>query len=133
MGRAQNLIGAQGDAWSWGIHGFPERFLETVWIFYPNPIWKKSQENQHFVRHAAFGELLTRIRLGGSVVIASNLPEYLEDACVLGADRWHLKAQCSPLRLGDRGADGLRVPRTHFEKKYLERGEPCWEVTLTIG
>ncbi len=96
--------------------------VSRVWILYPNPNPKNASER--FFVSSFFERIQAVLAPGGEVVLATNIREYFEEACTaverLGAD-WELVNKIE--------LQGLKnhSPRSHFEKKYLERGEICYE------
>ena len=61
--------------------------------------------------------------MGGQITLASNIPEYIEEAQQQLIEVWKLPFVKE--RIADSSA------RTHFEIKYLERGELCQQLIIT--
>ena len=70
-----------------------------------------------------FEFLLSRLAAGGSITLASNIPDYIDEAQQQLIDVWKL-----PFIKEVIPADSAR---THFEIKYLERGELCQQLIIT--
>jgi len=70
-----------------------------------------------------FEFLLSRLKTGGQITLASNIPDYIEEAQQQLIEVWKL-----PFVKEVIPADSAR---THFEIKYLERGELCQQLIIT--
>lgn len=115
----KNLFPVHGDAISWISHLFGPERVDRYFILYPNPYPKKKQENLRFPHMPFFSHLVLTMKKGGTVEFATNCSSY-------GADiEKQLPAQGLTLQ-EKRVVDRDCPPRTHFEKKYLSRGEACW-------
>ena len=65
------------------------------------------------------------LQAGGSLTLASNIESYISEFYAGAKEIWGIT---------ERSLHELKNPtcyRSHFEKKYLERGEKCQEVVLT--
>jgi hypothetical protein len=67
--------------------------------------------------------LLSRLQPGGQITLASNIPEYIEEAQQQLIDVWKLPFVKEKIAASS--------ARTHFEVKYLERGELCQQLIIT--
>lgn len=70
-----------------------------------------------------FEFLLSRLKAGGSITLVSNIPEYIAEAQQQLIEVWKL-----PFIQQDVPLDSAR---THFEIKYLARGERCQELQIS--
>lgn len=96
--------------------------VSRVWILYPNPNPKNASER--FFVSSFFERIQAVLAPGGEIVLVTNIREYFEEACTA------VERRNDGLRLERKiELQGLNQhsPRTHFEKKYLERGEICYE------
>lgn len=116
-----NLTAIHADAIFWSVYALPPHCLSKVYILYPNP--EPHNSNQRFVNMPYFEFLLSRIKAGGQIIIASNIISYIDEACQKLSDVW-----CLPF---DKRLIENTSARTHFEIKYLARGEMCQEVIIT--
>ena len=128
-GRPPNLVPVCADAVSWITHRVPERVLDTVFLLYPNPYPKPSQENKRWCRMPFMGFLLERLKTNAQLILASNSESYVREAQRSFQEDWGQEV-VSVFRLGD---EVQMKPRTHFEKKYLERGEACFQLEVRIS
>ena len=116
-----NLLPVHADAVNWVTHFLPPATVSRCFIYYPNP--EPQNPARRWIRMPFFARLLESLRDNGELVIASNRTEYLDEV-----REW---APHRGLRVvADRVLNPGSVVRTHFEKKYLERGETCVELTL---
>lgn len=116
-----NLIPIHADAISWVVYGvFPQQ-IKQCFILYPNP--EPHNKNQRFLNMPFFEFLLSRLTDNGQIILASNITEYINEAEQLLKETWCLNYQ------------KINIPkdskRTHFEIKYLQRGEMCQELIIT--
>jgi tRNA G46 methylase TrmB len=120
--RLPNLIPIHGDAIAWISHGFAPESVDRYLILYPNPYPKESQRNLRFHVMPFFSFLRATLKRGGTVTMATNEEFYMREACAMMREQWGLKlVEC-------REIPGDSMPRSHFEKKYLERGDRCWNM-----
>ncbi len=121
-----NLLPVHADAVHWITHALAAETIDRVFILYPNP--EPKAPNQRWLRRPFFERLLTVIRPGGQITLATNIESYLDEAVLYATRFWNLSGSGGrQLRVTDHPSPS---PRTHFEKKYLERGETCFDVTF---
>ncbi len=128
--RALNLRAIHGDGVVWLVHAVPDASIDCVFLLYPNPYPLQQHSNQRWLNMPAFGEVLRVLKPGGSVVLATDQANYLEESIRQAEAVWGLKVERRVVHLDTVGADGLMPPRTHFEKKYLLEGRICEELVL---
>ena len=122
-----NLIPIHGDAIPWITHTFAPESVDRYFLLYPNPYPKESQRNLRFHLMPFFGRLRDTLKRGGSITIATNEEFYASEAREVMREQWGMKlVDCRVLPLDSK-------PRTHFEKKYLARGDQCWNMVWTKG
>lgn len=109
------------DATHWLPHNILPQSVDRFYFLYPNPYPKESQANKRWHRSPFFEFVLECLKQEGFIEMSSNLPWYIEEAKLYCQEHWDLKL-ISEQRLFLN--DGYK-PQTHFEKKYLIRGEPC--------
>lgn len=121
MANLPNLSIIHADAIAWTAFAVHPRQIQTCFILYPNP--EPKNKNQRFLNMPFFELLLSKMSDGGQIILASNVRDYIDEAEQLLANVWHLpyiKRQIEPTSV-----------RTHFEIKYLARGECCQELIIT--
>jgi len=122
-----NLFPVHGDAIPWITHGFAPESVDRYFLLYPNPYPKESQRNLRFHLMPFFSRLRDTLKRGGSITIATNEEFYMQEAKLVMREQWGMKLiDCRELPLDF-------TPRTHFEKKYLLRGDRCWNMVWTRG
>ncbi|XOV82878.1 MAG: hypothetical protein ACFHXK_18725 [bacterium] len=71
--------------------------------------------------------ILNVLRPGSLILICTNLRWLIDEAAVQFHEFWQLETvYLTPV------THGSRLPLTRFEKKYLERGETCYEMQLRV-
>ncbi len=117
-----NLIPVHGDAVHWISHTFAPQSVDRYIMLYPNPYPKESQKNQRFHAMPFFSVLRDTLKRGGTITMATNEEFYMREARLMMREVWGLSlVECREIPLDS-------VPRTHFEKKYLLRGDKCWNM-----
>ncbi len=117
----QNLQIVHADAIPWIVHALFPAQVEQFFILYPNP--EPHNATQRWLNMPFFEFLLSRLQTGGSITLVSNIPEYIAEAQQQLIEVWKL-----PFIQQDVPVDSAR---THFEIKYLARGERCQELRIT--
>lgn len=115
-----NLTPIHADAIAWTVYAIPPNSLTSIYLLYPNP--EQHNPNQQWLNMPFFEFLLSRLQAGGEVVLATNIESYMEHAEQQAINIWQLS--CSRHQIP------TDSQRTHFEVKYLARGETCWQLTL---
>ena len=119
-----NLLPIHADVVPWVTHCLPENTISRFFILYPNSYPKNP--SARFFKMPFFAELLRRGREDCSLELATNEKFYYEEALDLSVQQWGLEVASSKVLT----RENFPKPRTHFEKKYLERGEICYDLTL---
>ena len=115
-----NLCPVHADALPWITHALYPAQVEQFFILYPNP--EPHNPAQRWVNMPFFEFILSRLQFGGQITLASNIPEYIEEAEQQLKDIWKLPYEKQVIT-----SDSAR---THFEVKYLERGELCQQLII---
>lgn len=116
-----NLQTVHADALPWIVHALYPAQVEQFFILYPNP--EPHNPAQRWLNMPFFEFLLSRLKTDGTITLASNIPEYIDEAEQQVQDLWKL-----PFVKEVIGQDSAR---THFEIKYLERGELCQQLIIS--
>lgn len=109
------------DAIAWITYAVFAQTIEQLFILYPNP--EPHNKNQRWVNMPFFEFLLSRMTEGGQITIASNIASYMDEAYAKLTLHWRLPCQVRVIEPSSM--------RTHFEMKYLARGERCQELLIT--
>lgn len=118
-----NLIPVHGDAVAWISHALGPESVDRYFLLYPNPYPKESQRNLRFHLMPFFSYLRATLKVGGTFTMATNEEFLVREARAVMREQWGLTlVECRELDASS------HMPRTHFEKKYLARGERCWNL-----
>lgn len=120
--RQPNLFSYRVDAVNFVTHFLPSQSVNRIFILYPNPYPKAKQSNLRWHNMPFMECLLSRLKSGGELNIATNILSYRNEALVAMCQRWDLRLTLSESFVG--------LPRTAFERKYLARGEECWNMVF---
>ncbi|PNK59740.1 methyltransferase [Psychrobacter sp. FDAARGOS_221] len=116
-----NLLAVHADAIPYCVHALPPQSVDVFYLLYPNP--EPKNPNQQWLNMPFFEFLLSRLKPEGRVVLASNIEDYIDNAYQQALETWQLDTERKEVATDSQ--------RTHFEIKYLARGETCWELNLT--
>lgn len=111
-----------GDATHLWADLIPPKSLAGIYYLYPNPYPKKQHANRRLAGMPFFTTSLESLKVGGQLVFATNEVSYFEELRLHVETLKHLKIE----KAGQVAPN--QKPRSHFEKKYLERGETCYEI-----
>jgi len=118
----KNLMCVHADAVSVVTHWLWEHSLDQIFLLYPNPYPKAKQTNQRWHNAPFMSCLRSRLKPGGRIVLSTNVASYAHEASQKMQEVWGFQLLVfEPF---------INSPRTHFEKKYLERGETCWTLVF---
>ena len=109
------------DALPWVVHALFPAQVEPFFILYPTP--EPHNPAQRWLNMPFFEFLLSRLQPNGSITLASNIPNYIAEAEQQLIELWKLPYQKQVIATDS--------ARTHFEIKYLERGELCQQLIIT--
>jgi tRNA G46 methylase TrmB len=118
--KSSNLSAVHADAIAWIVHAVAPNSIERIFILYPNP--EQHNPNQQWLNMPFFEFLLSRLQVDGEVVLATNIEAYMDNAEQQANEVW-----CLPNTRHKVASDSQR---THFEVKYLARGETCWQLNM---
>lgn len=116
-----NLNPIHADALPWVVHALNPQQVEQFFILYPNP--EPHNPAQRWLNMPFFEFLISRLKAEGTVTLASNIPEYIAEAEQQLINVWKLPFVKEVIPSNS--------ARTHFEVKYLERGELCQQLVIT--
>ena len=119
------LCAVHADAFQYLDENFPRRSIDEVWIMYPNPEPKKAARRWFFAPFT--GRLIELLKPGAKLFLSTNIDSYARD-CVRMAGDFQLVVERSDAFSRLTRPDWK--PRTHFEKKYYERGETIFDITF---
>jgi tRNA (guanine-N7-)-methyltransferase len=124
-----NLEAFHGDALTDLEFFIPENYFDDLFILYPNPYPKSSDRNKRFYGMSRFIVALRALKPGGKIIWRTNMLFYAEDIVQTLAE-WneHAASEGIQIKLGDsyNFQQSEEKAWTHFEKKYLNRGETCY-------
>ncbi|QIO07859.1 SAM-dependent methyltransferase [Acinetobacter lanii] len=116
-----NLTPVHADALPWVVHALYPQQVQHFFILYPNP--EPHNPAQRWLNMPFFEFLISRLQTGGTITLASNIPSYIDEAEEQLKTVWKLPFE--------RQVIAQDSARTHFEVKYLERGELCQQLVMT--
>lgn len=125
--RPSNLTPVHADAALWVDRYVPAISIERLFILYPNPYPKKKQQNLRWHYMPAMHAILDILKPEGEVLFCTNLRWLVDEAAAQFSEGWKLE-----LESVEEVEQGARPPLTLFEKKYLERGETCFDLKLRV-
>lgn len=122
----KNLIPVHANAIGWVTHALPLESIDRCFLLYPNPYPKSQDLNKRWHAMPFMQQILAVLKPGGTLRMATNESFYIQEARQYFREYWKLEElSYQELRSG-----GGHTPRTHFEKKYLERGQVCFDLCV---
>lgn len=124
QGGVPNLIPIRENAVWFVTHEIQSSSVENYFFLYPNPYPKKKQANKRWYQMPFMSHVIETLKKKGHIHLATNMRYYAEEAEDFFVNVWKMK-----LIKKEKYSSLEEIPfspRTHFEKKYLERGETCW-------
>lgn len=118
-----NLFAFHDDGVNWLYHLAKNQKFEKIFLLYPNPYPKNA--SYRWVRMPFFRELLKHLSPKGEIVFASNEKFYMDEVEDYCENYWDLHALQKKTLHQDSLEDSYEAI-THFERKYLERGQTCY-------
>lgn len=118
-GSPANLCPLHAHAVSVIAHYVEDKSVEEYFILFPNPEIKNPQ--QRWIRMPFFSEIIRTLKSGGKIHFATNEKFYADEIEEYAKKAWGLHSKSSIFS---------GPSRTHFEKKYRERGDTIYSVTL---
>jgi len=115
----KNLIPLHANAISIISQQLTDQSVDQFFLLYPNPYPKIGDRKKRWPFVPFMKELLAKLKSGGSLIVATNELWYAEEMWLAMELAYGLTTR-SVEKL-----DQNSRPRTHFEAKYLQRGEVC--------
>lgn len=120
----ENLLPIHANAISWVAYQLPKDSIDKIFLLYPNPNPKARDFGKRWHGMPFMNRLLETLKFDGELTLATNEKFYRDEALEYFVKVWGLKLKKENLLLrGD-------LYRTHFEKKYLERDEVCYNLVF---
>lgn len=121
-----NLLAMNTDAMDWISSRIAPVSVDRYFLLYPNPYPKSRQKNKRWVNMPFFRYLLSTLKNNGEIHLATNESFYFDEFCHQLKKVWEIdKIACVEL-------NNAAKARTHFEKKYLLRGETCFSLRARV-
>ncbi len=123
----KNLLPVHANGISWVTHLLPNKCVDRFIFLYPNPNPKPKHFNKRFHGMPFMEQVIACLKDDGEIIMATNELFYADEACDLMVNHWKLTLK----ERKEYGKVESEPARTHFEKKYLERGETCYNLIFT--
>lgn len=113
-----NIFPAHADAAVLLPHLIQSAEVDEYYVLYPNPYPKERHKNLRFAHSSLTRFISQTLKKNGHLTIATNIEAYAKELLteLPAADLSLVEYRILP---------PTHVPRSHFEKKYIERGESC--------
>lgn len=120
---SQNLLPVGEDAISFIVEFIGEETVENYFLLHPNPYPKFRHLNKRWYAMPAMSLLVSTLKPGGFIHLATNQEYYYKEALDYMQNVWgfFIKKKNIYYKQDIKG-------RTHFEKKYLSRGDAIFNV-----
>lgn len=121
-GAPEHILPIHADAINFFVHFIQDNSVDKIFILYPNPYPKEKQANQRFHHMPFMEKIYSSLKCDGELLLVTNIQSYAQEAKDNFTGNWGFKIKYSKTL-----KDGDIIPRTHFEKKYLEDKQTCYE------
>jgi len=118
----QNLTPIHDNAIHLITHLLKKESVHKYFLLYPNPNPKNGDQNKRWHAMPFMEKILETLISGGLIEIATNESFYAKECFQWMTEKWKLEVIEYKTLSRDFQA------RTHFEKKYLERGQKCFNL-----
>lgn len=118
-----NAVMVQGDGLRLFAEWLPDRSLEAVHVYFPDPWWKKRHRKRRVMREALVRDIERTLRPGGTLHFWTDVEEYFLSTIDL------LKAETGllgPLEVAEAPAEDDLDYRTHFERRMRLHDEAVY-------
>lgn len=121
----KNIIPIQSNAISFITHHIPLNSVQHYFLLYPNPYPKEGQANKRWHNMPFMQHVLDTLIPGGQIHLATNMAFYAKEAEHMMQTQW----QCKIVERHVYNKNNLPSHyHTHFEEKYIVRGENCYHL-----
>ncbi len=117
-----NLVALHADAVSIFSHFIQNDSIKRVFLLYPNPYPKAKHRNLRWHNSPFMSCLHEKLKIGGELYLSTNLGWYNEEAKQALIAKWRFQLN------KEEAITDPQQAQTHFEKKYLQRGETCYRL-----
>jgi tRNA (guanine-N7-)-methyltransferase len=109
---------------AWAIReAFEDESVECFWINFPDPWPKRRHQRRRFVEPVFVGELSRRLKVGGSLHVATDDPEYATSIRAALEGEPLLGNAVAPTAYQD---ERRELPPTAFQREWTARRRPCF-------
>lgn len=122
----KNLLPVHENGISWVTHLVPKETVSRFIFLYPNPNPKPSQQNKRFHAMPFMEKVIDCLIPGGTIHMATNELFYAQECVEFMTKTWKLRCLENRIIENDTNFKG----RTHFERKYLERGQSIYDLVF---
>jgi tRNA (guanine-N7-)-methyltransferase len=116
----ENLLPVHANAIAWITYSLAPASVSRIFILYPNP--EPKAQSKRWIRMPFATKLVEVLKPQGELIFATNELSYRNEILEYAPHGLSLKKET---RLSEKDR-----PRTHFEKKYLARGETCFDLVF---
>ncbi|MES2141393.1 MAG: tRNA (guanosine(46)-N7)-methyltransferase TrmB [Pseudomonadota bacterium] len=125
--KLHNVKIIHADAWEVLNTCIPNKYLDTIQIFFPDP-WPKRRHHKRRLIQLEFAKLLqTKLKTGGQLQLATDWQDYAEHMLSVLENTSGLKNQAGKNQFSPRL---VQRPPTKFEKRGQLLGHPIWDLVF---
>lgn len=124
--KRSNLLAVHEDAESFFVCYLEKESVDRIFLLYPNPYPKPVHLNRRWHAMPFAAQILKTLKVGGTLHLATNENFYAQESVLYWCRIWGLINISHKIIDGSSNGPTYRS-RTHFEKKYLARGEKCFD------
>jgi tRNA G46 methylase TrmB len=119
-----NLLPLHENGISWISHVLKSESVDRFFFLYPNPNPKPSQQNKRFHAMPFMSQVIECLKVGGTIHFATNEEFYAKECQEFMKETWKLEE----IEYRTISSEDDFLGRTHFERKYLEKGQSIYNL-----
>lgn len=109
---------------------FPERSLDSVQIFFPDPWQKRRHHARRLVQSEFIQKVIEKIKVGGQLHLATDWEDYAKQMMLVLSGEAQLKNQAGNLAFSERSP--YRPILSKFEKRAHQEGRGVWDLQFIV-
>ncbi len=109
---------------------FPDRVLDCVQIFFPDPWQKRRHHPRRLVQAEFIKKVIEKIKIGGQLHLATDWDDYAKQMMLVLSSESELVNQAGAANFSERSP--YRPILSKFEKRAHQEGRGVWDLQFTV-
>ncbi len=125
----KNVRIVRGDAMRYLSEFVPDRSVEAVHVYFPDPWWKERHRRRRVMQESTIADIARVLVGGGTLQFWSDVAEYFESTCELIGQ---LPEFSDPQSVATGPAEHEMDYRTHFERRMRLNDHPVYRSRFVV-